>query len=55
MNQVYRALDISKQAFHQQTNRHLGLLEEQQQLLPVIADIRKDHPQMSSRQIYHML
>lgn len=55
MNQIYRALNITKQGFHQHTNRYLLQLEEQQQLLPLIADIRQDHPRMSSRQIYHML
>lgn len=55
MNQLYRALNITKQGFHQNTNRYLLQLEEQQQLLPLIADIRQDHPRMSSRQIYHML
>ena len=55
MNQLYRAMGISKQAFHQHTERHLRMLEEQEQLLPVIAEIRRDHPQMSSRVMYGMI
>lgn len=55
MNQLYRATGISKQGFHQHTQRHLGMLEEQEQLLPVIAEIRRDHPQMSARVMYGMI
>lgn len=55
MNRLYRAMGISKQAFHQHTERHLGMLEEQEQLLPVIAEIRRDHPQMSARVMYGMI
>jgi transposase InsO family protein len=55
MNQLYRAMDISKQGFHQHTERYLGMLEEQEQLLPVIAEIRRDHPQMSARVMYGMI
>jgi hypothetical protein len=55
MNQLFRAIDISKQAFHQHLNRGMLLMEEQQQLLPLIEQIRRDHPQMSSRQMYRMI
>ena len=55
MNQVYRAMGISKQAFHQHLERYLEMLEEQEQLLPVIACVRSDHPQMSARVMYQMI
>lgn len=55
MNQVFRAMGISKQGFHRHTERYLGMLEEQEQLLPVIAEIRRDHPQMSARVMYGMI
>lgn len=55
MNQVYRAMGISKQGFHQHLDRYLEMLEEQEQLMPVIAEIRRDHPQMSARIMYQMI
>lgn len=55
MNQLYRVVGISKQAFHQKLDRQLVVHEEQHQLLPIIADIREDHPRLASRKIYHML
>lgn len=55
MNQIYRTVGISKQAFHQKLDRQLAMQEEQQQLLPVINDIRGDHPRLAARKIYHML
>ena len=55
MNEVYRAMDISKQAFHQHLERYLDMLEEQEQLVPVIAEVRRDHPQMSARIMYQMI
>lgn len=44
MNALYRVLGISKQAFHQFMDRHLLQLEEQQQLLAVVRDIRSNPP-----------
>lgn len=55
MNQVYRAMGISKQGFHQHLDRYLEMLEEQEQLVWVIAEIRRDHPQMSARIMYRMI
>jgi transposase InsO family protein len=48
-------MGISKQAFHQHLERYLEMLEEQEQLLPVIACVRSDHPQMSARTMYQMI
>ncbi|MES1181741.1 MAG: hypothetical protein ABUL44_03005, partial [Flavobacterium sp.] len=55
LNAVYRALDISKQSFHQKLNRQLLLLEETGQLLVMVHQLRQDHPRMSSRQMYRLL
>jgi transposase InsO family protein len=55
MNALYRVLGTSKQAFHQYLDKHLLVLEEQQQLLPIISQIRDDHPRLSARQMYGMI
>ena len=55
MNQIYSSTEISKQAFHQWLNRSLVVFEEQQNLLPILRQIREDHPVMSCRQMYLML
>ena len=47
MNELYRAIGITKQAFHKRLNRYLHLMDETQQLLKVIQDIRKEHPEMA--------
>jgi transposase InsO family protein len=46
------AVGISKQAFHQMLKRSNYREEERQQLLPLINEIRKDHPRMSARDMY---
>ncbi|MDI7198438.1 DDE-type integrase/transposase/recombinase [Leptospira santarosai] len=46
---------ISKQAFHQRLNRHLGMQEELGYLLQIVREIRDDHPKMSVRKIYRMI
>lgn len=55
MNTVYSTVGVSKQAFHQWINRSLVVFEEQQNLLPILRQIRQDHPVMSCRQMYLML
>jgi putative transposase len=55
LNAVFRALQFTKQSFHQKLNRELLKLEEKEQLLIVIRKIRADHPKMSSRQIYRLI
>ena len=55
MNIIYQSIGISKQAFHQWANRMLQRFEEQQQLLPIISQLRDDHPKMSCRVFYYML
>ena len=43
---------MSKQSFHQMLMRRRYRAEEQEQLLPLINEIRGDHPRMSARDIY---
>jgi hypothetical protein len=45
----------SKQNFHQQLNRWLNQKEEQAVLIPLIRQIRKEHPHMSARLMYKKL
>lgn len=52
MNQIYRAIGITKQAFHQRMDRYLETQDEQAQLLNVIYEIRKEHPEMGAREMY---
>ena len=52
MNALYRVTGTSKQAFHQYLDKQMLILEEQQQLLSVIGDVRADHPRMSARIMY---
>jgi transposase InsO family protein len=52
---LFRSLRISKQSFHQKLNRHLVILEEKEQLLILIKQLRESHPRMSSRQMYRLL
>ena len=52
MNRMYVTIGISKQAFHQWLGRSMVIFEEQENLLPILRQIRQDHPMMSCRQIY---
>lgn len=52
MNSLFKVLNISKQSFHQMLVRRKYKYEEQEQLIPLINEIRKDHPRMSARDIY---
>lgn len=52
---MYVIAGISKQGFHQWLNRDLKKKEEQMQLLPIIMQIRKDHPRLSCREMYYMV
>src|SRR5436190_5983928 len=46
---------MSKQSFHQKLDRQLLVLEETEQLLVLVQQIRLDHPRMSSRQMYRLI
>lgn len=49
---MYRVIGISKQSFYQMLKRRKNKYEEQEQLIPLINEIRRDHPRMSARDIY---
>ncbi len=49
---LFEVIDISKQSFYQMVKRRRYKLEEQEQLVPLINEIRWDHPRMSARDIY---
>ena len=53
MNTLYRAIGGSKQSFHQRLKRMLNRLEQEEQLIKVIIQIRQDHPKMSLRTMYY--
>ena len=55
MNELYKSLDISKQAFHQRMDRMYRLRSEKKQLLLFIHQIREDHPTMGARDMYFKL
>src|SRR5882762_7486141 len=55
MSILYRVVGTTKQSFHQYLARQMSLLEEANQLLILIKQIRVDHPRMSSRQMYRLL
>lgn len=55
MNEIYRFVGCSKQAFHQKMNRRLVEREQLLLLLPLIAQLRADHPGMAARQLYFVL
>ncbi|EMO21358.1 hypothetical protein LEP1GSC168_1325, partial [Leptospira santarosai str. HAI134] len=44
MSTLYSIVGISKQAFHQRLNRHLGMQEELGYLLQIVREICDDHP-----------
>jgi len=52
LSSLFKVLKISKQSFHQMLSRRKYKYEEQEQLIPLINEIRRDHPRMSARDIY---
>lgn len=55
MNQVFRYTGYSKQAFHQKMDRQLKDQEQQMLLLPVIRQLREEHPGVAARELYLIL
>lgn len=55
MTPLYCAAGITKQAFHQYVDRQLVRRGECEQLLPIIAEIRKEYPTMSAREMYRII
>jgi putative transposase len=52
MKEILDAVGTSKQAFFQMMKRSHYREEEREQLLPLIKEIRKDHPAMGARDMY---
>ncbi len=52
MKDLLEIVGISKQAFYQMLKRSHYREEERQQILPLINEIRRDHPRMSARDMY---
>lgn len=55
MNQLYGVIGITKQAFHKRLDRYLQFMDETQQLVRLIVDIRKEHPELGARELYFTL
>jgi len=55
MNAIYRYTGYSKQAFHQKMDRKLKEHGELLILLPLISELREEHPGMAARQLYLLL
>jgi len=55
MNELYRSIGISKQAFHKMMDKELRLCSEKKQLLVLVYQIRCDHPTMGARDMYFKL
>ena len=55
MNEIYRYIGYSKQAFHQKMDRRLHEREQELLLLPLIMELREEHPGVAARQLYAIL
>lgn len=55
MNQVYRAIGTSKQNVHQRLNRELSQMEEKEQIIGIVRQVRQDHPSMGVQALYQKL
>jgi hypothetical protein len=55
MNEIYMAIGTSKQNFHQVIDRMLLHQMEEEQMLMIILQVRKDHPKMSCRDMYRLI
>lgn len=55
LNQLYRTLGISRQAFHQRLNRQIQEESYHHQLLFLAYEVRADHPTMGVRDMYYLL
>ena len=55
MKDIYPLAGITKQGFHQSVNREIRIIQEQEDLLPMIQKIRNKHKALASRKIYNMI
>ena len=55
LNQLYKAIPLSKQSIHEWIDRQFTIKDEWEQLVPVIRSIREEHPGLSARKLYGMI
>jgi transposase InsO family protein len=55
LNALYEAVGTTKQGFLQKLDREFERRNRSAALLPIIVDIRKDHPTMGCRDMYYLL
>jgi transposase InsO family protein len=55
MSEIFKYVGQSKQSFHQRLNRILSSKERELLLLPIIEELRLEHPGVAARQLYHIL
>jgi len=55
MNRIFNYINYSKQAFHQKMDRQLRQQEQLLLLLPIVAELRLEHPEVGARQLYEIL
>ena len=55
LNALFAALGITKQGFHQQSNRYLKRESLHKQVIHMVYQIRSDHPTMCVRDMYYKL
>lgn len=55
LNMLYEAVGIRKQSFHEWMENQIKIKNLYAQMIPLIEQIRKEHPRMSSRVMYHLL
>lgn len=55
MNEIYRSIGTSKQAFHQLMSRWSKRKEYEQNLLHIVSHIRMDHPGMSVKKMFRRM
>lgn len=55
MSALFDLNKITKQAFHQRRNRERKKNEERGQLIPLIKQVRFDHPNMGAREIHRLI
>jgi len=55
MNEIYRYTGCSKQSFHQKMDRKLREQGQLLMLLPLIVELREEHPGVAARQLHVIL
>lgn len=55
LNSLYRAVGVSKQAFHQRMDRWLNEKAYEHQLLFLIYEVRENHPTMGCRDMWYLI